>query len=177
MAQPEAWLRGPVEGIAPVLMPAAHALIGAAEDIEAAISGLTPEELWTRPGGAASAGFHAKHAAGALDRLLTYARGEALSDAQRAALEAEKGDGGETAEELVRLVRAAVERALAQLRATDPDGVFAPRGVGRMQLPSSVLGLLFHAAEHTQRHTGQVITTAKVVRRLGAGRGRGGGNS
>ena len=57
-----------------------------------------------------------------------------------------------------------MERALAQLRRTDERELTAPRGVGRAQLPSSVIGLLFHAAEHTQRHLGQMLVTARVQR-------------
>ena len=166
MSQPEVWLRGPVEGIEPLLMPVAHALLGAREDVESAVAGLSAEQLWTKPGGAASVGFHVLHAAGSLDRLFTYARGEALSDGQRRALEREKdpGDPPPGAAELLGGLAEAVDRALAQLRATPASALLEPRGVGRMQLPSNVLGLLFHAAEHTQRHTGQVITTAKIVR-------------
>lgn len=163
MPQPEVWLRGPIEGIPPLLMPAAHALVGAREDATAAARGLTPEQLWARPAGVASVGFHLMHLAGSLDRLFTYARGEALSDAQRQALEAEKRADA-SLDDLLAGVHDTVERALAQLRATRDDQLLEPRGVGRMKLPSNVLGLLFHAAEHTQRHVGQVIATAKVVR-------------
>jgi uncharacterized damage-inducible protein DinB len=166
MAEPEVWLRGAVEGIPPLLMPVAHALLGAREDVERAIAELRPEELCARPNGAASAEFHVRHAGGGLDRLFTYARGEMLSEEQRAALEAEKtpGDPAPAADELARGFALAVEKALAQLRATRDDELLAPREVGRARLPSNVLGLLFHAAEHTQRHVGQVVTTAKVVR-------------
>ena len=164
MTQPEPWLRGPIPGIPPLLMPVAHALVMAREDVEAAISALSADELWSRPNGAASAGFHAMHLAGSLDRLFTYARGEQLGDEQRAALEREKSPPPLSAAELVHLVHDTIDRALAQLRATDERTLLEPREVGRMKLPSNVLGLLFHAAEHTQRHVGQVVTTAKVVR-------------
>jgi uncharacterized damage-inducible protein DinB len=161
----EAWLEGPLEGVDPYLLPMAHALVQVGRDVER-VADLTPEQLWTRPGGAAAVGFHLGHVAGVLDRLLTYARGEPLSDAQTAALrqEGEPGEPPASATELVRAARAAVERALAQLRATPREALLEPRGVGRRQLPSNVLGLLHHAAEHATRHTGQAITTAKVVR-------------
>ncbi|HEX2203879.1 MAG TPA: DinB family protein [Longimicrobium sp.] len=170
MGLPEAWLRGPLEGVAPLLMPAAHALVGAAEDIERAVEGLDVDQLWGSMAGAATLGFHLKHVAGSLDRLLTYARGEALTGDQRAFLAAETspGDPAAPAAALVAGVHAAVERALAQLRATRPETLLEPRGVGREQLPSTVLGLLFHAAEHTQRHTGQIVTTARIVRAASA---------
>lgn len=170
--QPEVWLRGPLPDVAPQLMPAAHALMQSAEDIAAAAAGLTTEELWVKPGGAASAGFHIRHIAGSIDRLLTYVRGELLNEAQRKALatEREPGDPPATAEELIRQAHAAIEQALNVIRATTPEAALEPRGVGRAQLPSSVGGLLFHIAEHTQRHTGQLITTAKIVRGLGVDR-------
>lgn len=166
MSQPEPWLRGPVEGIPPLLMPAAHALVMAREDVAAALAALAPDPLWSRPGGAASAGFHAMHLAGSLDRLFTYARGEQLGDEQFAALRREQspGEPPPSARELTHLVETAVEKALAQLRATDPATLLDPREVGRQRLPSNVLGLLFHAAEHTMRHVGQLVTTAKIVR-------------
>lgn len=169
MGQPEFWMRGiQVEGISAALQPVAHALLQAVEDLEGAASGLSADELWTRPGGAASAGFHLRHLAGSLDRLTTYARGESLSDAQFAALRSEQ-EAGASAEELLAHVRATVERALDQLRATPEDALDEARGVGRAQLPATVRGLLYHAGEHTSRHTGQVITTAKILRGLAGG--------
>jgi hypothetical protein len=165
MSLPEVWLRGPVEGFAPVLMPAAHALLQVREDLERLAQTVVEEHLWVRPGGAASIGFHIRHTGGALDRLLTYARGETLSDAQLRFLRVE-GDGGDPPASLASVVgeaQAAVERALGQLRETDPDRVYEERRVGRAGLPATVLGLIVHAAEHSTRHMGQAITTAKIV--------------
>jgi len=162
---PEAWLRGPVAGINPYLMPAAHALVQCREELAAVAQELTKDQLWARPGGAASIGFHLRHVAGSLDRLLTYARGEALTDDQRRAAGTEGTPGDdEDPSALLAGVSAAVDAALARLRATDRATLLEPRAVGRAGLPSTVLGLIFHAAEHAQRHTGQVIATAKVVR-------------
>lgn len=165
-AQPEAWLRGPIPGIDPYLMPAAHALVQASEDLERAARGLTPEQLWARPGGAAAPGFHLRHIAGVLDRLFTYARGEGLSEAQREALSAETvpGDSPADADTLIAEAQGAIATALDTLRGTPREKLLEPRAVGRKQLPSTVLGLYSHAAEHAQRHTGQLITTAKIVR-------------
>jgi hypothetical protein len=168
-AQPEAWLRGPVPGVPEALQPVAHALVQAMEDAERLTTGLHPADLWTSPGGAATVGFHLRHAAGSLDRLLTYARGEALSDAQRRALATEKEltpDVG--ADELVGQLRAGTSRALAQLRTTPADRLDDHRPVGRAALPSSVRGLLYHAGEHTARHVGQISTTLTIMRGLGA---------
>ena len=132
---------------------------------------LSATELWVTPGGAASAGYHVRHAIGSLDRLFTYARGEQLSRDQLSALREEgrmdEREGIQAA--LVAEFDAAVDRALAQLRSTDPATLLEPREVGRAKLPSTVLGLLCHAAEHTQRHVGQLVTTGKVVRGMVSG--------
>jgi uncharacterized damage-inducible protein DinB len=169
MSQPEFWMRGiTVDGIGTALQPMAHALLQALEDVESAVTDVSADALWARPGGAASAGFHLRHLAGSLDRLTTYARGEPLSDAQLAALRSE-AEPGASADDLLTHVRATVERALDQLRATPDASLDEPREVGRQRLPSSVRGLLYHAGEHTTRHAGQVITTVKVVRGLAAG--------
>ncbi|HEX5214540.1 MAG TPA: DinB family protein [Vicinamibacterales bacterium] len=160
---PEVWLRGPVDGVAPVLQPVAHALVAAREDIDAVAPRTSTDVLWTQRG-AASAAFHVLHMAGALDRLFSYARGEALNDAQKAALRFESQPHPEMdGVALARHLAAAVDVGLAQLRATDSDRVFDDRKVGRAGLPSNMLGLLFHAAEHTTRHAGQFITTVKLL--------------
>jgi DinB family protein len=160
---PEVWLRGPVPGYAPMLMPIAHALLQAREDVTRVAGGATAEELWQRPGGAASAGYHLQHLAGSLDRLFTYARGAQLDDAQRAAL-LQEGTPGGSVQTLVPTVLARIDQALEQLRHIPVETLEAAREVGRARLPSTVLGLLVHAAEHTSRHVGQLITTLKVVR-------------
>jgi uncharacterized damage-inducible protein DinB len=161
----EVWLCGPVPGIPGLLQPVAHGLLQCREELTATITGLTPEQIWARPSGVASIGFHARHAAGSLDRLLTYARGERLSSAQQAALAAEANPDltPNAGMMLVAAFDEAVERALEQIRTTSEATLLDARGVGRAQLPSTVLGLLFHAAEHTQRHVGQLVTTAKLV--------------
>lgn len=161
---PEVWLRGPVEGFPPLLMPLAHGLLQVKEDVVAAASGLSDDALWLRPGGAASVGFHVRHVGGSLDRLLTYARGERLNEAQRAAARLEGDPGGESAADVIRGAHAAIDRALEQIRTTPVDTLSEPRPVGKHGLPSSVFGLLFHAVEHAQRHAGQIITTVRIVR-------------
>jgi uncharacterized damage-inducible protein DinB len=165
MPDPEVWLRGPVPGIPALLQPVAHGLLQCREELSATILRLPPDRIWARPNGAASIGFHARHAAGSLDRLFTYARGARLSTTQHAALaaEAEPDLTPSAAATLVAAFDHAVERALEQLRTTNEATLLEPRGVGRQQLPSTVLGLLFHAAEHTQRHVGQLVTTAKLL--------------
>jgi hypothetical protein len=161
--QPEAWLAGPVPGIAPALQPAAHALVQARDDVATLAPTVSVGMLWRRTG-AASAGFHLVHLTGSLDRLFTYARGEKLNDAQKAAARAEQHDHPELdGPALVALVSSAVDRALDQLRATDPATLLDERRVGRAGLPSTVIGCLFHAAEHSARHAGQFVATIKIL--------------
>ena len=164
----EAWLRGPVPGVDPLLVPVAHMLQHAVEDAAAAVSGLTPAQIWTRPGGGASVGFHVRHLIGALDRIFSYARGEALTEHQMATLAGESEPGAPPADAvaLTADLRAAIDKALDQLRATRADTLLEPRGVGRRQLPTTVIGLLVHGGEHSARHAGQGVTLRRVV--LGA---------
>jgi DinB superfamily len=163
--QTEVWQRGPVPGFEPLLMPVVHALLQVREDLERLAGQVPSEHVWMRPGGAASIGFHVRHTGGALDRLFTYARGEALSDTQRAALREEgvSGDPPASLTAVVRDVDVIIDRALQQLAATPRESLHDERKLGRAGLPTTVLGLLFHAAEHSTRHVGQAITTAKIV--------------
>lgn len=167
--QPEVWLRGPVPGFEPLLLPVVHALLQVREDVERLVSTVPAGDVWVRPGGAASIGFHVRHTAGALDRLCTYARGEGLTDGQMQALRAEEepGDPPDTLAQLGAEVGRAIDRAFEQLRGTPRDALLEGRAVGKRQLPSTTLGLLFHAAEHSTRHVGQAITTAKVLKGSG----------
>ena len=164
MTTPEAWLRGPVEGVPALLQPVAHALLQAREEIRALMRDFPPDLLWNRPAGLASVGFHLQHLAGVVDRLFTYARGESLSEEQRRVLEIEGHSAASyvTIDHLLNAFDAQVENALNQLRKTDVHTLTATRTVGRKQLPSTVLGLFFHAAEHVQRHVGQLLVTARV---------------
>jgi uncharacterized damage-inducible protein DinB len=162
----EAWLSGKLEGYSDILMPAAHALVQAIRDLEQTAAGLSPDELLTRPNGAASAAFHLRHIAGSTDRLLTYAKGESLTEEQFRFLRREAAETSDlSAAELVAQAVAEIEKVLEFCRTVSPAELFAERSVGRKQLPTNVFGLLFHIAEHTARHVGQIITTAKIVRR------------
>lgn len=162
--QPEAWQRGPVPGVPPLLQPVAHALLQARDEVDECLAGFPDHLLWERPAEVASVGFHLQHLTGVLDRLFTYARNEKLSEEQRAWLSREGTPTGVPAEALVRRFEVQVDAALAQLRQTDEAMLTDFRGVGRAQLPSTVLGLLFHAAEHTMRHVGQLLVTVRVLR-------------
>jgi uncharacterized damage-inducible protein DinB len=160
----EVWLTGPVEGVHPLLLPAAHSFLQVRAEITSLLDGLTDEQLWTAPSQSASIGFHAVHLAGSTDRLLTYARGEQLSESQTADARAEKTLTGLSASELVERVQRAMDRAVDHVRATPADRIADTREVGRQRLPSTVLGLVFHAAEHATRHAGQISTLRRIVR-------------
>lgn len=160
----EHWLRGPVEGVPEQLQPVAHALLQALEEVKALGTDLPEHLLWTRPGGVAAAGFHLRHMSGVIDRLFTYARGEQLDEHQLRVVraESEAPETPVTAAELVSAFELQVEGAIEALRRTDEAILSEPRGVGRKRVPSTVRGLLFHAAEHVQRHLGQLLVTVRV---------------
>jgi hypothetical protein len=154
-----------VDGFPPLLMPVVHALLQVAEDLAALRETVPPAHVWERPGGAASIGFHIRHTGGALDRLFTYARGESLSESQREFLKAEgeSGDPPATLADITAVTLGTIEQALEQVRSTEVSSLLDERRVGRAGLPSNPLGLLFHAAEHSTRHAGQAITTARIL--------------
>ena len=163
---PEVWLRGPIENIPSLLQPVAHALLQAREEVNELMKDFPKELLWIKPAGMASTGFHLQHLTGVLDRLFTYANGNSLSGEQLAALKAE-GDPQQTTDSAILLVNKfnqQVDAALAELKQKDDRKLTEYRSVGRGQLPSTVIGLLFHSAEHTMRHLGQLIVTVKVVK-------------
>jgi len=163
MNKPEVWLRGPVENIPALLQPAAHAILQAREEVNALMKTFPEEKLWEKPSGVASVGFHLLHLSGVLDRLFTYAKGNPLSEEQLAALKQETQPHDVTVDQLVNNFNEQVDKAIKQLSKTPENALLDKRGVGRAQLPSNVLGLLFHAAEHTMRHTGQLLVTARIL--------------
>jgi len=168
-ATPEVWLRGAIDGVPPLLQPVAHSLLQSRNEVERLLADLSTERIWQAPTGAASIGFHVLHAIGSLDRLFTYARGAMLSEAQLQILAQESlPDTDLTAEDLQVAFEAAVVRAIDQLRDTSEATLTAARSVGRARLPSTVAGLLFHAAEHTQRHVGQALTTSRLTQHAAA---------
>lgn len=162
----EVWLRGPVEGIAPPLQPAAHTLIQVQEDVEHAVAGMSDAQLWVRPANVASVGFHLLHLPGSLERLLTYSRGLPLSETQMQRLTAERTvyDDRPTLAALLGGLSRGIAEALGYLRSVPVDTLYQPREVGRKKLPSTTIGLIFHAAEHSSRHAGQIVTLAPIVR-------------
>lgn len=165
MASTEWWQRGAVDGVPDVLQPVAHILLQVRESVDELVEGLTEEQWNARPADVASAAFHVRHMAGVIDRLFTYARGEALVERQFTELRAEGSalPAADVPGALATLSRR-VDDALAQLRAVDPRTLGDFRGVGRSQLPSTVIGCLVHGAEHAMRHVGQLSVTVRVVR-------------
>ena len=161
----EVWQRGHVEGVPALLQPVAHALLQALEELEKYVDGFPEELLWERPAGVASVGCHLLHISGVIDRLFTYARGETLAPEQLKALSKEKEIATDVgAPMLLQDVKKHVELAVAQLRVTSESTLTEHRALGRKQIPTTVIGLLFHAAEHTQRHVGQLLVTSRILR-------------
>jgi uncharacterized damage-inducible protein DinB len=160
--QPEPWLRGPIYGVHPLVAPLLFTLQQAREDLRKYTEGLTAGQIWATPHGFGSVGFHLRHIAGSTDRLMTYLEGRELTPDQMSALRGEELPGGEGREELLAQMEAAFQRAEATVRALNPAIVAEPRWVGRKRLPTTVIGLLTHIAEHIQRHIGQAISAAKL---------------
>lgn len=159
---PEPWLRGIFTEVAAVPRAVLHALELAREDLEKWCAGLGDAEVNARPAGIAPVAFHLRHIARSIDRLLTYAEGDSVNAEQIASLKAEM-DPGASCRELFVELEATLERSAVRIRAFDPARLGDPRSVGKQQLPTTLGGLLVHVADHTQRHVGQAITTAKIV--------------
>jgi len=159
---PEPWLRGTLTNVSPVVRAVLHALELVREDTSRFCGELTDAELHARPFGLAPVAFHLRHIARSIDRLLTYAEGRTLSEEQLAALQSEI-DSISTRSEVMLELQSALADAEFRFRAFDVTKLDEPRSVGRRQLPTTVAGLLVHVADHSQRHLGQAITTAKVV--------------
>ena len=161
----EPWLRGSHAGVPAAGRAVLHALDLALDDIAKWTAGLTDEEVHARPHGLPSVAFHLRHIARSTDRILTYAEGNQLSAEQLAALKAEQ-EGTETLAELLAELEISFSNAAERIRTLAAANLETFRGVGRKQLPTSIGGAMIHVADHTQRHTGQVVTTAKVLKAL-----------
>jgi hypothetical protein len=159
---PEPWLRGTLPEVPAMQRAVIHALELAGEDLQGWCGSLSDEQINARPGGLPAVAFHLRHLARSLDRLLTYAEGRALSEEQWAAMKTEL-DPGATRGALFSELNSALAKSMIRVRAFDVSVLEQIRAVGRKQLPTTVAGLLVHVADHTQRHVGQAVTTAKVV--------------
>jgi uncharacterized damage-inducible protein DinB len=161
----EYWLRGPLPNTPALLQPVAHALLQARDEINKLMDGFPENKLWEKPFGVASAGFHLQHLTGVLDRLFTYSNGEMLSSNQLAYLSAE-GDKSQkdiSVESLLEAFSKQVDMSIAQLNNTDEASLTETKYVGRAKIPTTKMGLLVHAAEHTMRHTGQLLVTVRML--------------
>jgi len=161
---PEPWLRGPIPGVHPLIAPILRSFEQAREDLAKFTEGLTPEQLWASPHGFGSAGFHIRHIAGSTERLMSYLQNRKLTVWQMTALRDEAQPLGLRREELLAILEKALREAEAVVRGIDPASLDEPRAVGRKRLPATVIGLLTHIAEHTQRHVGQAISACKWSR-------------
>lgn len=161
----EAWQRGPVKNIPTLLQPVAHALIQTGEDAKKYTLTIDNETLWRKPGEVASIGFHLQHIVGVLDRLYTYAEGNPLDNTQMEFLKKEGNPGNELIgkEKLLHELQNKIDEILHILEHTDELSLTEIRYLGRAKIETTKLGLLFHAAEHAQRHVGQLLVTAKWV--------------
>ncbi|MDX2262897.1 MAG: DinB family protein [Gemmatimonadales bacterium] len=165
MAKREWWQRGPVEGVPDVLQPVAHILLQVRESVSELVEPRAEAEWNARPVGVASAAFHVRHLTGVIDRLFTYARGDALSPAQVAAIPIEGAPlPAREVPVILRDLSACVDAAISELRGYDVGTLGDFRGGGRAQLPSTVIGCLVHGAEHAMRHVGQLSVTVRIVR-------------
>ncbi len=158
----EPWMRGTHDDVPAVLRAVIHALELAHEDVQRWCSHLTDDEWNLRPQGLAPAAFHVRHMARSIDRLLTYAEGAQLSAEQLELLKSEM-DQSATAAGVLGEFETALEKAERRIRAFAGTDLEQKRTLGRKALPTSVGGLLVHVAEHTSRHVGQVVITAKLA--------------
>lgn len=161
--QPEVWLRGPLNHMPALLQPVAHALLQAREEINALVKNFPDELLWKKPAGLASVGFHLQHLSGVLDRLFTYAKARQLTDEQLNYLAMEGKPANVGTDALLEAFNARLDDSLVQLSMVNEQSLTETREVGRARLPSTVIGLYVHSAEHTMRHAGQLLVTVKVL--------------
>ena len=162
--KPEVWLRGRISGMPLLVQPVAHALLQAREEIEVLMDNFKDEDLWLKPAGLASVAFHLQHLRGVPDRLFTYARAQQLNNTQLAELAAEGTiDETLTVQQLIAAFNAQVNNSINELMLVNDAQLLETRGVGRANIPTTMLGLYVHAAEHTMRHLGQLLVTVKVV--------------
>ena len=165
MPQTEPWLRGiKSPDLHPAFQPIVDAWAGALEDCQRYLSGFNDRYLWTKPAGMASVGFHLEHMRGVIDRLLTYSEQKSLSSEQFRFLQEEGQEkAGISSRQLLAQLEETIHAGHDRLVGLSNEDMAATRTVGRRQLPSTLIGLCFHSAEHITRHTGALIVTARVV--------------
>ena len=157
-------MRGAIAGVDPLVAPVLYSFQQATEDLAFYTDGLTAGQIWERPYGFGSVGYHIRHIAGSTARLMAYAQGRQLNQQELEELESEDLPAGPGRDELLSVLEGAFRAAEAVVRAIPASSLAEPREVGRRRFPTTVIGLLTHIAEHTQRHVGQAISAAKLVR-------------
>lgn len=165
MEKLEVWMRGPIAGIPNLLQPIAHTLLQVEEDILKYTQQLSAEHLWVKPYGNASIGFHLQHIKGVIDRMFTYAENKALTTAQFEYLHKEGIPHEDLSiESLIKNLQQQIEHSVGKLASIDPKTLTQERFLGRKRIPTTLMGLLFHAAEHAQRHVGQLLVTVRCIK-------------
>lgn len=167
MKPPEVWMRGPIPDVPELLQPVAHALLQVKEEAGELMGDFPGERLWVQPLGMASVAFHIRHICGVIDRMFSYAEQQPLTEAQMNYLGAEATEELLLSKaELLMQLDMQVNKAVEALKQIPVANLTELRGIGRKQIPTTLIGLLFHAAEHSQRHLGQLLVTAKLVRAI-----------
>lgn len=162
----EVWQRGPIENIPALLQPVAHALIEVSEEAHSIMEGFPEKLLWERPEGVASPAFHLQHIGGVIDRLFTYARKELLNEKQmdEISMEGNKEKTLLSMHQMLDLLDKRISDAVEELKNVNPNSLTEPRGIGRKQIPTTLIGLYVHAAEHSMRHIGQLLVTVRILK-------------
>lgn len=162
----EVWQRGPIENIPALLQPVAHTLLEANEEAHSIMEGFPENLLWERPAGVASPAFHLQHIRGVIDRLFTYSRKELLSKRQmdEISIEGNKDKTSLSMQQMLDQLDKRVANAVEELKNVNPDSLTEPRGIGRKQIPTTLIGLYVHSAEHSMRHIGQLLVTVRVLK-------------
>lgn len=163
--QLEVWQRAPVPGVPPLLQPVAHALLQVGEEVDRIMNDFPDKLLWGKPAGVASPAFHLQHIRGVIDRLFTYARKEQLNEQQMHALllEGKPEQSALSVKELIAQLDLQISQAIQELMNVKEDTLTEARGVGRKQIPVTLIGLYVHVAEHSMRHIGQLLVTVKIL--------------
>jgi len=165
--QLEVWMRGPISGISPFLQPVAHALLQIDEDIQKQLTDEIEPYLWIRPFEMANIAFHVQHIAGVIQRMVIYSKGESLTEEELQEIKLEGIQNPEINNEVLKnRLHEVIEQTLTYLKSIDPNTLADERFLGRKKIPTTQIGLLFHAAEHGQRHFGQLLVTIKTVKGL-----------
>lgn len=162
--QPEYWMRGSIDGVPGLLQPVAHALLQMSDELKDCLKSINSESLWLRPKGVASVGFHTLHICGVVDRMFTYAEGKSLSEEQFEYLKQETFEQPEmTIQDMIEHVNNSITSAIEKLKKVLVEELTEVMYLGRKKLEVTLIGLLFHSAEHSMRHLGQALVTAKVL--------------